>query len=239
MSASGPGERTASARDVSIYLREDCRALDDSLQLEMVVAQYCLRIRDVLSTTGVPVGEIVGAGVVAALEHEGDALSHAILRGLADLAVGRTAERSAESAALLGERGIPLPDQFADVGKAMPLGAWRTDDGAFEGEYAFFADFEHPRGRTHSVALFVDPAHGGVVKHLGLMSAVSEFGPGDPFHPDVMEPMEIADAGVLVAELLERTYGPLAADTDDFRALIAAARARSMGDDRSSDRSFA
>lgn len=51
-SASGPGDRVASARDVAIYFREDCRTLCDSLQLEMVVAQYCLRIRDVVTTAG-------------------------------------------------------------------------------------------------------------------------------------------------------------------------------------------
>jgi len=228
MSASGPGERTASARDVAIYLREDCRTLQDSLQLEMVVAQYCLRIRDVLSTTDIPVGDVVGAGVVATLEYEGDALSHAILRGLAHLAVGRTAERSAESAAVLDQRGVGLPEEFADVGKATAAGAWRTDAGAHDGEYVLFAEFEHPRGRRHAIAMFVDIGREIAVKHLGLMSAVTEFDLPDPFHPDAMEPIEIAAAGMEISDLLERSYGELATDTDDFRVLIAIARARSM-----------
>jgi hypothetical protein len=68
---------------VAIYFREDCRTLRDSLQLEMVVAQYCLRIRDLLTTARMPVGDVVGAGVVAELEREADPLSHAILRGVA------------------------------------------------------------------------------------------------------------------------------------------------------------
>src|SRR5204863_1848057 len=80
-SASGPSDRIASSRDVAIYFREDCRTLQDSLQLEMVVAQYLLRIRDVRSSAGVPVGDAVGAGIVAELEGHGDPLSHAILRG--------------------------------------------------------------------------------------------------------------------------------------------------------------
>ena len=62
---------------MAIYFREDCRTLRDSLQLEMVVAQYCLQIRDVRTTAGVPVGDAVGVGVVAELEGHGDPLSHA------------------------------------------------------------------------------------------------------------------------------------------------------------------
>ena len=56
-SASGPGDRIADSGDIAIYLREDCRPLADSLQLEMVVAQYDLRLRDVESPQGIPVGD--------------------------------------------------------------------------------------------------------------------------------------------------------------------------------------
>ena len=227
-SASGPGERVASTRDVAIYFREDCRTLRDSLQLEMVVAQYCLQIRDVRTTAGVPVGDAVGVGVVAELEGHGDPLSHAILHGVAHVGAGEMAKRSAAAAARLGERGIGLPEEFADVGQATALGAWRTDAGGFEGEYALFADFEHPRGVGHAVALFVDPRRGGVMKHLGLLSPISEMGPGDPFHPEAMETVGISAAGAQIGELLERSYGESAVHSDDFRVLIATARARSM-----------
>src|SRR5207244_4857933 len=147
-SASGPGERVASARDVAIYFREDCRTLHDSLQLEMVVAQYCLQIRDVVTTAGVPVGDVVGIGVIAELEGHGDPLSHAILRGVAHLGLGETGARSAEAAARLTERVIGLPQQFADVGKSRAVGAWRTRAGLGD-EFVFFAEFEHQRGARH------------------------------------------------------------------------------------------
>src|SRR4051812_3871747 len=75
-----PGDPITAASEVARYFREDCRPLRDSLQLEMVAAQYWLRMRDAVSREGVPVGEAIGAGVVAALERHGDPLSHAILR---------------------------------------------------------------------------------------------------------------------------------------------------------------
>jgi hypothetical protein len=227
MSASGPGERVASARDVAIYFREDCRTLRDSLQLEMVIAQYCLRIRDVLSTDGVPAGDAVAAGVVADLEREGDALSHAILLGLADLGAGETARRAGDAASRLAERATGLPRQFADVGKARALAAWRTRTGP-DGEYALFADCAHPRGARHAIALFVDPRRGGVVKHIGLLGPMSELDPDGPFHPGRLEPVAISQAGALMSEVLERSYGPLATESDDYRVPIAAARVRSM-----------
>src|SRR4051794_25145335 len=86
-SSSGP-DHIASTRDVAIYFREDCRTLRDSLQLEMVAAQYLIRMRDVQTSQGVPVGDAATAGVLAELEGHGDPLSHAILRGLAYLGAG-------------------------------------------------------------------------------------------------------------------------------------------------------
>jgi hypothetical protein len=42
--------------------------------------------------------------------------------------------------------------------------------------------------------------------------------------------MAISCGGALMHEVLERSYGPLAAGSDDFRVLIALARACSMID---------
>ena len=227
-SASGPGDRIASGRDVAIYFREDCRTLRDSLQLEMVVAQYCMRMRDVRTTDGVPVGDAVALRVVAELEHEADELSHAILRGIAHIAVGLMAQRSAEAIARLCERAVDLPTQFADVGQAKAIGAWRTQDVEFDGEYALFADFEYPRGADHAIALYAEPKRGGVVKHIGLLRAMRDLDPYEPFHPSAMEELDIPEAGAEIAKLLERTYGALGEETDDFRVLVAAARAKSI-----------
>src|SRR4051794_28028318 len=158
-------ERIASASEVAGFFREDCRTLRDSLQLEMVVAQYLLRMRDVLTPQGMPVGDAVSAGVTAELEGHGDPLSHAILRGLAYLGTGETAKRSGEAVARLSERGVGLLHKFADVGQARPLGGWRATEGGRAGEYALFVDFEHPLGPGHALALFVEPRRGGVMKH--------------------------------------------------------------------------
>jgi hypothetical protein len=212
---------------VAIYFREDCRTLRDSLQLEMVVAQYCLQIRDVLTTAGVRVGDAVGAGVVAELEGHGDPLSHAILRGVAHLGHGETAARSAEAVARLTERGIGLPQPFAEVGKSRAVGAWRTRVG-LDGEYALFAEFAHPPGARHAIALYVESRAGGIVKHIGLLGAISELEPDEPFHPNALETLEISAAGALMRELLERSYGPRGAASDDYRVLVAVARAGSM-----------
>jgi hypothetical protein len=227
-SASGPGGRVANSRDVGIYFREDCRPLDDSLQLEMVVAQYLLQIRDVRTTAGLPIGEVVGAGVVAELEGHRDELSHAILRGIAHVAPGRMGERAADAAAHLAGREIGLPAKFEDVGLAKAVGAWRATEGAHPGEYVLFAEFEHPAGRRHTIAVFVEPRRGGRVKHLGLMDAMSAIAPDGPFDPARMESLDLATAGGLLRDVVDRTYGPSLAETDDFRVLIAAARARSM-----------
>jgi hypothetical protein len=43
-----------------------------------------------------------------------------------------------------------------------------------------------------------------------------------------MDALEYPQAGQLLREVLERSFGPDVADTDDFRVLLAAARARSM-----------
>ena len=227
-SSSGSGDRIASAREVAGYFREDCRALRDSLQLEMVVAQYDLRMRGVRSPEGIPVGDAMSAGVAAQLERHGDPLSHAILRGIGYLGTGQTAKRGADAAARLDDLGVGLPPAFADVAEARALSAWRATEGGRAGEYALFVDFEHPLGARHSLALFVEPRHGGVVKHIGLMSAMSALDPNDPFHPSKLDAFATTAAGVLLQELLDRTFGPLLAGTDDYRVLIAAARARSM-----------
>src|SRR4051794_35982424 len=97
-SASGPADRICSAHDIAIFFREDSRTLRDSLQLEMVVAQYDLRMRGVLTPEGVPVGDATGAAVIAHLEEHADPLSHAILRGLAHVGTGEVAKRSAHAA---------------------------------------------------------------------------------------------------------------------------------------------
>jgi hypothetical protein len=212
---------------VAGFFREDCGALRDSLQLEMVAAQYQLRMNGVLSPQGVPVGDAVCAGVIAELERHADPLSHAILRALAHVGTGQTATRSAEAGARLAESGTGLPLAFGDVANARALGAWRESDGDGSGEYAFFADFEHSLGRRHSIALFVEPRHGGVVKHIGLMGPVSDLDPDEPFHPTAMEKLDLAEAGALLEEVLERSFGRHFPDTDDYRVLIAAARARS------------
>lgn len=227
-SSSGPGDRIASAREVATFFREDCRTLRDSLQLEMVIAQYHLRMRDALSGEGVPVGDPLSAGVIAELERLGDALSHAILRGLAYLGTGETAKRSAESGGRLAESVVGLPRKFADVGSARAVGAWRATAGGFDGEYALFVDFEHPLGAAHSLALFVEPRRGGVVKHVGLMHPMSDLEPDEPFHPSGLDAVEITAAGTLLRNVLDRSFGSSLAGIDDYRLLIAAARARSM-----------
>lgn len=227
-SSSGPGDKIASAVDLATYLREDCRTLRDSLQLEMVVAQYHLRLRGALTPEGVAAGDAISAGVIAELERHSDPLSHAILRALAHLGTGEAAERSADAVGRLAERGVGLALAFGDVAGARALGAWRATEGAFDGEYALFVDFEHSLGARHALALFVEPRRGGVVKHIGLMNSMSDLDPDDPFHPDVMEAIGIAAAGSLLREVLDRSFGPSLARTDDYRVLIAAARARSM-----------
>jgi hypothetical protein len=221
-SASGPGDRIASSGDVAIYFREDCRTLADSLQLEMVVAQYDLRLRDTATAEGIPVGDAMSAGVIAELEGHGDELSHAILRGLAHLGTGERSARSAAAAERLAERGIGLPETFADVGSAEPIGAWRDRRKAYPGEYVLFIDYEHSRGRQHSVAVFVEPR--GTVKHIGLMPPTSEFDRGDQFHPSGLESLPTAKAGGILGDALRRTFGDDLEDTDDFRVLVAAAR---------------
>lgn len=227
-SASGPGDRIASPRDVAIYFREDCRTLRDSLQLEMVVAQYLLQIRDVVTTAGIPAGDVIGPRVLVWLERERDPLSHAIVRGVAHLATGDMAQRSADAVRRLTGGNVGLPPQFADVGDARAVGAWRAAGSGLDGEHALFAEFEHPRGRRHAIALFVVPQHGGVVKHIGLLGAMNELEAAGPFSPDALESVPIRVAGALIRGVLERSYGADAADSDDYRVLLATARVRSM-----------
>jgi hypothetical protein len=222
-----PRERIASAREVTDYLRDDCRPLRDSLQLEMAIAQYCVRLRQVLSPEGVPVGDAVRAGVVAELERHADPLSHAILRGFSHLGTDVIATMSADAAARLADAGVGLASAFADVGEARAAGAWRAEGGG-RSEYALFAEFEHPLGARHSVALFVEPRRGGTVKHLALLRPMSDVDPGGTFDPAAMEALEISAAGALLRDLLDRSFGPGLDRTDDFQVLIAAARARSM-----------
>ena len=226
--AAGPDDRAASVGDVATFLREDCRALRDSLQLEMVVAQYYLHMRDSRTPEGVRVGDAISAGVVAELERNGDPLSHAVLRGIAHLGNGETAKASAHAVARLAGDGVELPPAFADVGEALPVGAWRDTAGGRDGEYALFAEFEHPRGSSHSLALFVEPRRGGVIKHIGLLNAISELDRDDPFHPSGLDDVEIADAGALLRDLIDRSFGRGLAGVDDYRVLLAAARASAM-----------
>jgi hypothetical protein len=217
------GDRIASASEVANFFRDDCRTLRDSLQLEMVAAQYDVRMRDVFSPEGVPVGDAASAGAIAKLERHGDPLSHAILRALAYLGTGERARRAADAAARLHAQRVGLPPKFADVGAARAVGAWRDTEGAFEGEYSLFVDYEYPQGTRHALLLFVEPRHGGVIKHIGLTQPMSELS-----YPNELEELEIAEAADLLGKVLERTY-PRGLDfTDDYRVLMAVARARAM-----------
>jgi hypothetical protein len=176
----------------------------------------------------VPVGDAVALRVIAELEHMGDALSHAILRGLAYMAPGLVGERSSEALARLSEKMPGIPQQFADVGKASLVRAWCGNNAEIAGEYILFARFEYPRSPEHGIALYVEQRNGDAVKHLGLVDAASEDDFADSLHPSAPESLDITSAGVLIGDALERTYGPEATETDDFRALIAAARRRSI-----------
>lgn len=162
---------------------------------------------------------------MAELERRGDPLSHVILRGLAHLGTRDLARRSADAAARLGEQGVGLRRAFADVGGARATGAWRASEAG--GDYALFVEFEHPLGAAHSIALFVEPRRGGVVKHIALLHAMNDLDLDDPFYPSGMDTVEIPTGAALLREVLDRSFGPEAAGTDDFRVLIAAARARS------------
>src|SRR4051794_16591175 len=225
-SASGPGDRISHAGDIAIYFREDCRTVADSLQLEMVVAQYDVRLRDTMTAQGIPVGNAVSAGVIAELEQHCDELSHAIPRALAHLGTGERASRSTAAAERLADRGVGLPETFADVGAAEAIGAWRDTRDGYIGEYALFVEFEHPLGRRHSAAVFVEPR--GTVKHIGLMHPPSDLDPDDRFHPSRLESLPLAKAGGILRDALDRTFGASLESTDDYRVLIAAARAASM-----------
>jgi hypothetical protein len=108
------------------------------------------------------------------------------------------------------------------------VGAWRNTQGGHPGEFTLFVDFKHPQGRGHSLGLFVEPRHGGVVKHIGLMSPMSELDSDHGVDPSELETIELPEAGALLHKLLDRSYGPCLRGTDDYRVLIAAARARAM-----------
>lgn len=213
------GDPVANSREISGFLRKDCRVLRDSLQLEMAVAQYELRLREVRTPEGIPIADAASAGVIADLERHADPLSHAILRAFAYLGGEETAQRSADAVARLAERGVGLTKKFGDVGAAAAVGAWRDTRGAHPGEYALFIDFEHPLGARHCLALFVEP--GGSVKHLGLIQPMSQLG------LDGLEVLEIAEASELLQQALARSVGAPHI-TGDFRALIAGARSRAM-----------
>jgi hypothetical protein len=172
--------------------------------------------------------EAASARVIAELERHCDPLSHTILRGLEYLGTGDAATQSADAVARLAERGIGVTAKFADVAGARALGAWRATAGGRAGEYALFFEFEHPLGAGHSLALFVEPRRGGVVKHIGLMHPLSDLDRSEPFHPSAMDTIEIAEAAELVHELLNRSFGSSLAGSDDYRVVIAAARARAL-----------
>jgi hypothetical protein len=223
-SASGPDDRIASAEAIARWFLDDCRAVDDTLQVEMVVAQYLVRMRDTCTPQGVPVGDALTASVIADLEQRRQPLAHVLLRALAHLATGDAATRAADAVARLAEQGVGLSQRFADVATARPLGAWREHGDATE--QALFAEFVHPlAGRAHSIALFV---RDGVARHIGLMPSAYQLDPGDPFHPDALEPLDLPEAGELIASALTRAYGRDWERSDDYRVVIAAARARTM-----------
>ncbi len=216
------------AREIAACFREDCRTLRDSLQLEMVVAQYCLRMRDAVTPERLPVGNALSASVISSLERDGDPLALAILKALAHIGCGDARDRSRHAAARVAGAGIGLAAPFSDVCGASAVAAWRSTEGAFAGEYVMLVDFEYPRGAAHALALFVEPRGGGRVKHIALTSPVRDLPSDAGFHAEAMEPLEIPDAGELLAEAMERAFGTDLAKAEDFRVLIGAARVGSM-----------
>jgi hypothetical protein len=60
------------------------------------------------------------------------------------------------------------------------------------------------------------------------MPPASDLDPDDPFHPSALEPLRIDKAGGILGDAIERTFGESLDLTDDYRVVIAAARARSI-----------
>ena len=61
------------------------------------------------------------------------------------------------------------------------------------------------------------------------MGPMSELDGDDPLHPSGLETVDSATAGALLHSLLDRSFGRSLVASNDYRVLIAAARARSMG----------
>lgn len=212
----------AATRELAHCFLDDCRGATDALELELIVAQYLPRFNGGLELHGMEALE----ALLGELERRGDRISHAALRALWYLGTGDLQRLSADAAARLGERGVGLPLRLADVGLVRPTGAWRATRGGHRGEYVLFVEFEHPRGPTHSLAVFVEPRRGGVVKHLALLQPMNDLGDDNPFRPEVLENLELDVAGPLLRDVLVRTFGRGTAGTDDYRVLVAAARVR-------------
>jgi hypothetical protein len=65
----------ANATEVAGFLREDTHLLHRTMQLDLVVAQYLVRLRDAVTAKGVPLGGVPLLELIVDLEEYADGLS--------------------------------------------------------------------------------------------------------------------------------------------------------------------
>jgi hypothetical protein len=215
----------ACATEIAAFLRDDTRQLGRTMQLELVVAQYLVRLRDAVTPAGEPLGPRPVLPLVEDIEAYGDGLSRAILATIADLADGDVAVAAADGAARLAERGLQYPARFRAVGSARALEAWTLRDG---GESCLTIEFEHADRARHSVMAFVAPE--GHAKHVAFAGSAWDIDPEAPFHPDRLTPTPTRLAARAMATALsgaDPATGRPASESLGFWALIAQARVRS------------
>jgi hypothetical protein len=217
----------ANASEIAEFLREDTRLLQRTMQLDLVVAQYLIRVRDAVTAEAVPVGPAPLLGLIEGLERAGDGLSRAILATIAELAVGEPAAKSREAAERLAARGLQPPGRFRAVGSAQALDAWVLRDA---GESCLAIEFEHAGGARHAVLAFVvDQSRGGYAKHVAITGSMWDLDDEAPFHPGRIESSPVESIALEMSAALDAVdpaTGRPASQGGDFRALIAAARAR-------------
>jgi hypothetical protein len=217
----------ANAAEIAEFLRDDTRPLGRTIQLELVVAQYLIRLRDAVTPDAVPIGPAPLLGLIEELDRAGDGLSRAILETVAELTDGEPASKSREAAGRLAARGLQYPARFRAVGSARALEAWAIREA---GEACLAIEFEHADGARHAVMAFVvDPSRGGYAKHVAITASMWDLDDDAPFHPSRLEaaPVDLVARELRAAlDAADPASGRPASQGDDFRALIAAGRVR-------------
>ena len=165
-------ERAEFVAEATAALRDSCRTLRNSLEVEWTVSGLLAAWGDFADSDRI---QESGREFVDALEEAGDGSALVMLRGFDAVAQGPLRQAATEAAARLAKRGLTPPRRMQHVGHAKATRAWTMGERSAAEGIGVMIEYEYPDHERHTVAGYVADYLGGIVKFISLTSGLDHL----------------------------------------------------------------